>query len=69
MKLFHLHYLDRTNIVVLNRAYSARDELDALAEAQRRFSKHTIEVWEGDRKVARVKRGNLAPTTNDRWGG
>jgi hypothetical protein len=69
MKLFQLHYLSRTNAVVLNHAHPARDDPDALAEAQRRSSTHTIEVWEGDRKVARIKRGNLPPRASGRRGG
>ena len=69
MKLFQLHYLNRSNVVVLNRAHAAKNDLDALAEAERRSFNHTIEVWEGDRKVARIKKGNMPLTANDRWGG
>jgi hypothetical protein len=56
MKLFQLHYLDRSNVVVLNRAHAAKDDQGARIEAERQSFRHTIEVWEGDRKVARVKR-------------
>ena len=62
MKQFQLRYLDRLDFVILIRAQGATDDLGALAEAERVCATHTIEVWDGDRKVARVKKGN-APLT------
>jgi len=66
MKHFELHFLDRLNVVILIRTYRGRDDLAALAEAQRVSATHTIEVWEGLRKVARVKKGNAALAWMDR---
>ena len=65
MKQFQLRYLDKLDFVVLVRKQTAADDLDALAEAERRSVTHTIEVWDGDRKVARVKKGNLPLTAED----
>lgn len=57
MKLFHLRYLNRSDAVVLSRTHAARGDLDALIEAERGSITHTVEVWDGDRRVARVKKG------------
>ena len=69
MKQFQLRFLDRLDFVVLVRTTDAPDDLTALIEAERQSATHTIEVWEGTRKVARVKKGNLPPTAEDRIGG
>jgi len=60
MKLFQLHYLNSSDAVVLNRALAAPHDLDAISEAERRSFTHTIEVWDGDRKVARVKKSRVS---------
>ena len=65
MKQFQLRYLDKLNFVVLVRKQTAADDLDALAEAERRSATHTIEVWDGDRRVARVKKGNVPLIAGD----
>ena len=69
MKYFELRFLDRLNVVVLTRAYRARDDLAALSEAENLSATHTIEVWDGGRKVARVKKGNVALACTDRLAG
>jgi hypothetical protein len=66
VKQFELRFLDRLEVPVVVRAYMARDDLAALNEAQRLCATHTIEVWDGDRRVARVKKGNAALVTEDR---
>jgi hypothetical protein len=68
MKHFQICFLDRLDVPILMRAFLGADDLSALAEAQRLSATHTIEVWEGHRKVARVKKGNSAPTPADRLG-
>lgn len=68
MKLFQLHYLDGSDVMVLKRAHAARNDLDALAEAERQSLNHTIEVWDGERKVARVKRSRLPLLASGRAG-
>lgn len=65
MKQFELHFLDRLEVIIVKRKYSAQDDLDALAEAERCSRTHTIEVWDGARKVARVKKGNAPLTAED----
>lgn len=65
MKQFELRFLNALNECVSMRAFSAGDDLNALAEAERLSDTHIIEVWEGDRKVARVKKGNAALTPED----
>ena len=66
MKSFELRFLDRLDVVIVIRAYSGSNDLDALAEAQRQSATHTIEVWEGLRKVARIKKGTAALPRTDR---
>ena len=66
MRQFELRFLDRLDKVMLVRVHFAADDLTALAEAQRQCATHTIEIWDGIRKVARVKKDNRALTTGDR---
>ena len=69
MKHFELRFLDKLDVIVLMRAYMGADDLAALAEAERLSATHTIEVWDGIRKVARVKKGNVPLTFTDRLAG
>ena len=69
VKQYELRFLDRLDFVVVVRAHAAADDLAALAEAQRQCATHTIEVWDGDRKVARVKKGNIALAPEGHPGG
>ena len=66
---FELRFLDRLDVPILKRSYSGLDDLAALAEAQRLSVTHTIEVWDGMRKVARVKKGNVPLAWTDRLAG
>lgn len=66
MKQFEIRFLDRLEVPVIIRAFSAHDDLTALREAQRLCKTHTIEVWDGSRRVARVKKGSAARVTEDR---
>ena len=60
MKQFHYRFLDRLDFVVLTRAQIAADDLAALVQAERLCATHTIEVWDGARKVARVNKDKFA---------
>ena len=42
-----------------------KDDLEALAEAERAASSQAVEIWEGRRIVARVKRNNAPLTSED----
>ena len=66
MKQFELRFLDRLDVVIVTRTYGGGDDLAALAEAERLSITHTIEVWQGFRKVARVKKANVALNSRDR---
>jgi len=66
MKQFELRFLDRLEVPVIVRSYIALDDLEALNEAERLCETHTIEVWDGDRRVARVKKGNAPLVPEDR---
>jgi len=68
MKLYNLHFLDRLDFVILSRTVVSADDLGALAEAERWCGTHVIEVWEGERRVARIKKGNAPITAEDRIG-
>lgn len=54
MKPFELRYLDKREFVILRRVQHAADDLAALAHAEQQCLTHTIEVWDGARRVARV---------------
>jgi|HubBroStandDraft_5_1064220.scaffolds.fasta_scaffold854319_2 hypothetical protein len=69
MKQFELRYLDKLDFVILRRVQEAADDLAALAEAEQHSATHTIEIWDGARKVARVNKGNRPFTADDRHGG
>jgi hypothetical protein len=45
--------------VVLSHAHAAQHDLDAIGEAERRSSTHTIEVWDGERVIARLRKRNM----------
>lgn len=66
MRQFELRFLDKLDVPILMRAYIGGDDLAALAEAKRLSATHTIEVWHGDRKVARVRKGNVTLASADR---
>ncbi len=66
MKQFELRFLDQLEVPVIVRACTAQDDLEALNEAERLCKNHDIEVWHGDRRVARVKKGNAARVPEDR---
>lgn len=66
MKQFEFRFLDVQGTIVLTRLRSVQDDLDALAEAERLSVTHTIEIWHGSRKVARVKKGSMSPWAKKR---
>ena len=66
MHHFEFRFHDKLDVAILRRAYIGNDDLAALAEAKKLSATHTIEVWEGARKVARVKKGNAALRCSDR---
>ena len=69
MHIFELRFHDRLNVPIFKRTFLGRDDLTALAEAERLSATHTIEIWDGVRRVARVKKGNLPLTSIDRLAG
>ena len=69
MKHFELlDLLDKLDVVILMREnlYRRRRTCAALSEAEKLSLTHTIEIWEGTRKVARVQKGNRALASSDR---
>ncbi|HUE63499.1 MAG TPA: hypothetical protein VMO78_03895 [Rhizomicrobium sp.] len=66
MNQHEFHLLDKLEVPVIDRAYLAHDDLAALKEVERFRKTHTIEVWQGDRRVVRVKKGNAALVSEDR---
>ena len=66
MKQFEIRFLDNLEVPVITRAFAAHDDLAALNEAERLCRTHTIEVWQGDHRVARVKKGDAPLTIEDR---
>lgn len=66
MRLYRLNALDIAGGILFVREHHCRDDLAALAEGERICTLHPVEVWEGPRLVARLKRGNAPLDTRDR---
>jgi hypothetical protein len=66
MRDFELHFIDVDGATVRACNIAARDDLQALEEAERESSLNSVEVWQGSRRVARVKRGNTPLLVTDR---
>lgn len=58
MRSYRLKFLDPLNSAIQARDFQSQDDLEALAVAERACLTHDIEIWQGDRRVARVKKGN-----------
>lgn len=66
MQKYQFHLFDRHNIRIRVRAWRGKDDLDALDAAQRLSARHAVEVWQGDRRVARVNLRDRPLRTRDR---
>ena len=62
---YKLYCLDRSGHIVSARDVAARDDLAALQEAEKNCEKHAVEVWQGGRRVARVKISNAPLAAGD----
>lgn len=51
--------------IAIKRSIECRDDLDALAAAKKKSPHQVVEVWEGNRFVARVKENDAALTAKD----
>lgn len=60
--IYRLYDGDRTAV---KRSIECRDDLDALAAAKKESPQQVVEVWEGNRFVARVKKEDAALTAED----
>ena len=69
MRNFQFRFFDRLGAMAHVTMWAAKDDLRALSEAQRQSASHTIEIWDGERRVARVKQGNVPATPLDRLAG
>ena len=58
MQHYQFHFFDRLNVRFLVRTWSGTDDIDALDKAQELSATHTIEVWQGGRRVACVNRAD-----------
>ncbi|HVV26849.1 MAG TPA: hypothetical protein VHC40_02665 [Rhizomicrobium sp.] len=65
MPHYQIRFLDGRNRAVLARDFEGKDDLAALAAAEKLCDMHSIEVWQGERRVARVKQGNAALDAGD----
>jgi hypothetical protein len=65
MHIFELRFHDKLNVAILKRTYIGPDDFAALNEAKKLSATHAIEVWDGHRRVARVKKGSLSTAPMD----
>ena len=66
MSSYAIHAFNPEGAIALSRTMRCTDDLDALAEGVQRAKTHAIEIWHGQRLVARVKLGNLPLDASDR---
>jgi len=59
MTSYFIHALDRHGELAMAHRVQGTDDLDALAAGVRCSDFHTIEIWQGERFVARVKLASL----------
>lgn len=65
MNQYKFYFLDDRGHVFKAQDHLLRDDLDALATAEKLCSDHGIEVWQGARQVIRVKQGDKALNVSD----
>ena len=63
---YRLYCLDEKDQIVSARNFLALDDLTALVEAEGACAKNAVELWQGARRVARVKLGNAPLDASDR---
>jgi hypothetical protein len=66
MQHYRFHFFDHHNVRIRVRTWSGRDDLDALDAAQKFSTRYAVEVWQGDRRVARVNLADGPLRTLDR---
>jgi hypothetical protein len=66
MQEYEFRFQDRLKVTVHVEVHAHPDDLSALERARRLSSTHAIEVWDDNRFVVRVKKGDRALTTDDR---
>ena len=65
MTCYSIRSIHDDTSVVVSRSVRCKDDLAALDEGVRRSVGHAVEVWQGERLVARVKQGNAALDSSD----
>jgi hypothetical protein len=58
MSFYAIHAYDQQGEIALSHLVRCSDDLDALSGGVRRSNSHAIEIWQGQRFVARVKLEN-----------
>ena len=67
MPEYKLYRLDNTaHHIVCAKDLLARDDLDALGEAEKICNASAVEIWQGARCVGRVKKDNAELNASDR---
>ncbi len=65
MSCYSIRSFHQNASVIVSRSVRCKDDLAALDEGIRRSVRHAIEIWQGERLVARVKQGNAALDSSD----
>ena len=63
---YRFYCLDSLERIVSTKDVAARDDLAALLEAEKDCEEFAVEIWQGVRRVARVKLGNAPLEAQDR---
>ena len=65
MSCYSIHAFDNGGEFALSHTVRCSDDLDALSAGIRRSDSHALEIWQGERLVARVKLGNTPLDATD----
>ena len=65
MSFYSIHALDRQGEIALSQMVRCSDDLDAPSAGIEQSDMHAVEIWDGQRLVARVKLGNAPLDTAD----
>ena len=66
MSSYRFCFQDRRGRVIERHNIFCHDELEAMHIAKQFDSRHLIEIWDGSRRVARMKPGDPGPPVSDR---
>ena len=65
MDVYSFHCVDPKGAIAQSQRLTCKDDLDALSEGVRRSKAHAVQIFQGNRLVARVKLGDAPLDVTD----